>query len=237
MKREISSRYHEFFLLFGDEILHFFEWTIFKTFATVTFHYRIYAQLDGFFIPGLYNIHTHRFGSKTTNEKSSQGWYFPTKQFGCWWAFLGNEMNKSFALFSFAYCKPSNVCRLCEFFFRVFRGVLGMKALFLGRIMTLPNCGVKPVRSQQDWIVSSNSWNCPSTLCHTRKIIITRHYVYLGIFTNLNYPLFMFQCFYGRTQQSWFDRFVLCEMFENPHVQKQCKVGAGRTSVFEIIGI
>ena len=105
-------------------------------------------------------------------------------------------------LFLFAYYKPSNVCRLCEFF-RVFRGVLGMKTpsllCFLGRTMTLPNCGAKPVRSQQDWmLVRRNSWNCPSTLCHTRNIIITHHcsrYVYLGIFTNHNYPVFMFQCF------------------------------------------
>ena len=120
----------------------FFEWAIFKTFATVTFHYRIYAQLDGSFILHVQQIPTD-LGRKAPTKSHPKG-------------------------------DTSNVCRLCELFFRVFRGVLGMKTssllCFLGRTMTLPNCGVKPVRSQQDWLlVRRNSWNCPSTLCHTRK--------------------------------------------------------------------
>ena len=64
---------------------------------------------------------------ETTNEKSSQGWYFPTKQLGSWWAFLGNEMNESSANCSCSRTTNHQMCVGCASFFRVFRGVLGMK--------------------------------------------------------------------------------------------------------------
>lgn len=126
----------------------FFEWAIFKTFATVTFHYRIYAQLDGSFILHFQQIPTD-LGRKAPTKSHPKG-------------------------------DTSNVCRLCEFF-RVFRGVLGMKTssllCFLGGLW---HCQIVALN-----LFAVNRIGClwggtPETAlqpCVTLgKIIITHHY-------------------------------------------------------------
>lgn len=63
-----------------------------------------------------YNIHTHRFGSKSTNEKSSQGWHFPTKQLASWWVF-------------FAKWNEQIICKL--FFVRVLQTIKCMSVVWV----------------------------------------------------------------------------------------------------------
>lgn len=150
-----------------------------------------------------YNIHTHRFGSKSTNEKP---WLFffasqvvsfflaiprvtlPNQTVGFLMSIFGKWNEQIICKLFFSHVLQTIKCMSVVWVvFRVFRGVLGMKTLsllcFLGRTVSLPKCGVKPVRSQQDWLlVRRNSWNCPSTLCHTRK---NHHHSSLCLFGDL----------------------------------------------------
>ena len=95
----------------------FFEWAIFKTLDKVTFHYRIYAQLDGFFIPGLYNIPIPTDLGRNHQRKVIPRVILPNQTVGFLMSIFGKWNERIICkLFLFAYYKPSNVCWLCEFF-------------------------------------------------------------------------------------------------------------------------
>ena len=174
-----------------------------------------------------------------------------------WWAFLGwNEMdniNNCNNCFCSTYYNNINMYVGCVSFLEFSGAFYNMNNIFKNKLQQKQTTRAMTTattlwcynlfNSQQDWLlVRRNSWNCPCTLCQTTRTTsssTTSAMFICGIFTNLNYPLFLFQCFYGRipTILVWSLR-PMWNVWKPTWVQKQCKVWRRQNVwLFEIMGV